>query len=274
MSDSEPIVCKPTKWFLWRAAAMVGMFLVLGGWFFKDWRSGYPQKNLEFYSYVAFQQAEEAFRELRMQGLTPEGWSRLAKAQKVEIPESKGVLPDGMEGDLPWPAMVQDYERMRAEVIKQGRGAHPVLWREYTNERGWDETPPKTAFGVGKIRNQAIYGTICLVLAAGGIFILLRTMGRSMSVDGEAFEAPGGPRIPFREIVRIDKRKWDSKGLATVFYRGEGGSERKAKVDGMVYGQFNPEEGAPAQALFDRIMANFSGELVDLLEEEPGSPEE
>ena len=46
-----------------------------------------------------------------------------------------------------------------------------------------------------------------------------------------------------------------------------------AKVDGMVYGQFRPEDGAPAEKLFQRIRSNFSGELVELEELEPASAE-
>jgi hypothetical protein len=36
----------------------------------------------------------------------------------------------------------------------------------------------------------------------------------------------------------------------------------------MVYGQFKEEEGAPAEALFQRILANFDGELIELVVED------
>jgi hypothetical protein len=35
----------------------------------------------------------------------------------------------------------------------------------------------------------------------------------------------------------------------------------------MVYGQFKEEEGAPADALFQRILENFEGELIELVDE-------
>ena len=63
---------------------------------------------------------------------------------------------------------------------------------------------------------------------------------------------------------RIDKRKWESKGLAYVYYEDQDGGMKKAKVDGMVYGQFREEDGAPAERLFRRILQNFSGELIEL----------
>ena len=42
----------------------------------------------------------------------------------------------------------------------------------------------------------------------------------------------------------------------------------------MVYGQFRKENGAPAEALFQRILQNFKGELVELVEDEPESNRE
>ncbi|MDB4480727.1 hypothetical protein N9040_10230, partial [Akkermansiaceae bacterium] len=38
-------------------------------------------------------------------------------------------------------------------------------------------------------------------------------------------------------------------------------------IDGMVYGQFKEEEGAPAEALFQKVLENFEGELIELVDE-------
>lgn len=273
MSDADPIVCKPTKWFIWRAVAMIAMFVVLGGWFFKDWKVGYPNKNLAYYTYKAFEKAEAEFRERRAEGQSRSGWVAFAEAQKIEFPEGEGVLPAGVSRDQGWPEILRDYERLRVEADKPERKTGPLLWSDYSNERGWEERPKK-GYEAGTIRNQLIYAIICWVLAAAGLFVLQRTLGRTMKVDEGAYYPPGGEGIPFGQIVRIDKRRWDSKGLATLIYRDASGAEKKARIDGMVYGQFHAEEGAPAQALFDRVMANFSGELVDLSDgESTGSGE-
>ena len=45
--DDEELICKPTKWFLLRAAAMVVMFGVGAFLFFKDYKIGDPKKNVE-----------------------------------------------------------------------------------------------------------------------------------------------------------------------------------------------------------------------------------
>ncbi|MDB4493400.1 hypothetical protein N9227_00005, partial [bacterium] len=43
---------------------------------------------------------------------------------------------------------------------------------------------------------------------------------------------------------------------------------KKAKIDGMVYGQFKEEDGAPAEALFQKVLENFEGELIELVDED------
>ena len=77
--------------------------------------------------------------------------------------------------------------------------------------------------------------------------------------------------------------KWKTKGIAYLFScpvaatphaAPDRVSLQKVKVDGMVYGQFREEDGAPAEALFQRILRNFQGELIELEDEEHGFLEE
>ena len=274
MSDSETIVCKPTKWFLWRAIAMLAMFLFLGGWFVKDGMVGYPKKNVVFYTYKAFEAAEKEFEAREKAGQSSAGWERFAAEQRIPFPEEKGVLPKDVDSEQAWPEVLLDYEGYRKAYEAERSKVEPPLWSAFSDSKGWGEKPPKTDHDAKSIRNQFVYGAICGLLAVGALFILLRCLSREMKVDGEGYYPPGGGRIPFGSMHRIDKRKWDTKGLATLSYRTESGEEKSAKVDGMVYGQFHPENGAPAQALFDRIMSNFSGELVELQEEDSSEKEE
>ena len=66
--------------------------------------------------------------------------------------------------------------------------------------------------------------------------------------------------------------------MAYLFFEdkpdSKGGALKRSKVDGMIYGQFREENGAPAEALFQRILQNFKGELVELVEDEVESDRE
>jgi hypothetical protein len=68
-------------------------------------------------------------------------------------------------------------------------------------------------------------------------------------------------------MLRIDKRNWDTKGLALIYYK-DGDTEKKAKIDGMVYGQFKEEDGAPAERLFCYLMDHFKGEVIEYVDED------
>ncbi|NNM29055.1 MAG: hypothetical protein HKO57_06000 [Akkermansiaceae bacterium] len=269
MSDAEPIVCRPTKWFFWRALALFAMFAVFAVLFFKDWKTGYPGKNLVYFSYKAFEDAKAAFAERKKEGLTKTEWERFAAEQELPAPE-EGMLPE--EAVKAWPEELRNYDLYRPAFEAGGMEAAPPGWIDYSDKMGWDEKPPSKSYDPAKIRNQFIYGVVSGVAALLALIFLLRIMRREMKVDDGAFYSPDGKKVPFDAIRRIDKRKWDSKGLAYLYYEDPPGEKRRAKVDGMVYGQFREEDGAPAEKLFQRILQNFSGELVELEEvpEDPG----
>lgn len=53
MSDptSEPLVCPTTPWYTRRMLLMCAMLAVFAGWFFKDYRWGYPKKAAVYAEY-------------------------------------------------------------------------------------------------------------------------------------------------------------------------------------------------------------------------------
>ena len=283
MSNSPELVCKPTKWFLWRAVAMAVMFGVGAFMFFKDWKWGYPNKNVEKYHYLAFKNANQAFSDLPEEKRASD-WEAFTSEQKVFTPVTEGMavaptVPVGTDLDTPWPDILADYETY-AKVYEEGKNAAiPPGWREFSNSGGrkWSDKSDGEVKTEGKIKEQLYISILCIVLFVGALFLFLRTMSRSMRVDDKGVTPAGGKLIPFGDIKRIDIRKWDTKGLAYLFYEKDG-SEKKAKIDGMVYGQFKKEEGEPAQKLYERIMANFQGELIELApedeEEEENASEE
>ena len=273
MSNSNELVCKPTKWFLWRALAMALMFGVGAFMFFKDWKFGYPEKNVERFYYLAFEDAKEDFAEHLEEGKSPEDWENFAQSQKVfkeiddpgeTVEDVTAVVPADTDLETRWPEIIADFESYQPLYEAGKNTASPPGWKKFSNSDGrkWSEKSDNLKTD-GKIKEQLYIGIFCSVLFVGALFFFLRTNGRSMRVDEAGYTPPGGKLIPFGNIKRIDARKWDTKGLAYVFYE-QGGSEKKAKIDGMVYGQFKKEDGEPAQKLYERILANFQGELIEL----------
>ena len=61
MSSQDPIICKPTSWFILRAVIMLAMFSVFSVLFYVDGTTGYRKKNLTYYTHATFQQASDVF---------------------------------------------------------------------------------------------------------------------------------------------------------------------------------------------------------------------
>jgi len=256
MSAPETIVCKPTRWFLLRALVMLLMFAIFAVLFYLDGSTGYRRKNEVFYLHRAFQQASGDFARLNSDGsLTAAQWQAHAAAQTVAFPADRSLLPATLEPPVPWPAILHDYERMKPLQWKK-------LWLEYSKSRGLDAEPAEEPYDARKIHEQWVVFWVCLTLAAGAAFVLLRTLRRSIRADGEAVTTQQGRRIPLADLKTLDLRKWESKGLAYIDYDGTSGKGR-IRIDGLTYGGFNKEDGQPAERLMALIRANFSGEILE-----------
>jgi hypothetical protein len=256
MSSPETIVCKPTPWFLLRAVVMLLMFAVFAVLFFLDGSTGYRKKNESYYLNKTFQEANKTFSEMNAaNSLTAEEWREFAAKQTVKFPSDRSVLPADLEVPMPWPPILQDFERMKPLQWN-------LLWREYSKEKGLDVSPAEHAFDAGKIREQWIVFWICIALAWVAGFFLMRTIRRSISVDGQGVTDQRGRQVPFAEMKSLDLRKWETKGLAFIGY--EGATDKGTlRIDGLTYGGFKKEHNEPAERLMRRIRENFSGEIIE-----------
>ena len=256
MHDPQSIVCKPTRWFLFRALVMLVMFGVFAVLFYLDASTGYRNKNLGFYLYRAFQQANDDFARLNAEGrLTPEAWRKYAEQQSVTFPPDRALLPATLVVPMPWPAVLHDYQRMKPLQWT-------LLWREFTKEHSMNAAPPEEPYDARKIKEQWVVCGICLVLAAGAALVLVRTLGRSLAADDSAITTPQGRRVPYADLKTLDLRKWETKGLAFLDFEGASGKGR-IRIDGLTYGGFKPEHDEPAERLMRRIRSRFSGELIE-----------
>ncbi len=232
---------------------MFGVFSVL---FYIDGSTGYRKKNESFYLHKAFQQANADFSKMNSSGsLTADEWKTYAAQQSVAFPPDRSVLPASLKLPMPWPEILHDFTKMKPLQWN-------ILWREYTKERGLNASPPEEPYEAQKIHEQWIVFGICLVLAVVSGFFLFRTLGRSISVDGESITTQQGRRVPFTDLKTLDLRKWDTKGLAFIDYDGVSGKGR-IRIDGLTYGGFKKENDEPAERLMRQVRSRFSGEIIE-----------
>ena len=260
----EAPICKPSKWFLWRAIAMLVMVSVFGLLFLYDGLWGYKEKNLQYFLHDTYTRAGEIFQEMQKEGgLTEAKWKKFAEKARCAFPDgSQSILPKGTDLKMSWPKnLVNSFSLMDD---KGGQNAAVELWKDYAASKKWDIDPGEHPKDEGKIREQFVAAAIAGLLVLITLFFLFRTMRRSIHADEEALYTQDGRKIRYSDMVRVDKRKWDTKGIALIYYK-DGDVEKKAKIDGMVYGQFSEENGAPAEKLFAYVMERFKGEVIEYI---------
>lgn len=232
-APATSIVCRVTRWYFRRMAMLAGLLLVFGLVFLYDGGRGYP-KIVEIAKKKEWFTGEflPSFDKAKSEGRLEE-WVADAKAQG---------LPTGVDGE-------------------------PPRWVSYAAQNGWDEDPK--LYSEREIAEQFWFGYGCL----GGALIvgIVVLMNRSKVLRGEAdhWVTPEGLEIRYANVFRVDKRKWEHKGLAYAWYRMDGGSEKRAVIDDLKY--------AGAEQVLERVLSRFSGELIEKINDgEPATeaPEE
>lgn len=252
---------------------MLMMFSIFAVLFLKDGVSGYREKNLQFYMHKNFVQAGTDFQNMENdESLTEAAWKSYAGAKKCIFPsDARDILPKAADLEMAWPdSLVDGYAVMSEKGAQNGA---VKLWEEYSAAKKWSADPGDHAMNAGKIREQFYAAAVAGLLIIITLFFLIRTMRRSIRADDEALYTQDGRRIPYTEMGRIDKRKWETKGLAVIEYN-DAGETKKARLDGMVYGQFKVEDGAPAEKLMAYVMERFKGEVVEYVVDEQEESDE
>jgi hypothetical protein len=60
---------------------------------------------------------------------------------------------------------------------------------------------------------------------------VLRSLNRWVELDEQGLSTSAGARVPFEAITRLNKRRWEKKGIAVVHYKDDGGADRKIDLD-------------------------------------------
>lgn len=127
-------------------------------------------------------------------------------------------------------------------------------------EKDWPEKPEAKNWDYA-IKEQLVFGILTAIGGAVMLYFYIRTVRGSLSADAVSFSTADGQHVPFASAFRIDRRKWDHKGLAYVYYRDARGREKRAVIDDLIFGG--------AVKVLERLEANFKGEVIDLDKSEP-----
>jgi len=265
------------------------MFLGFGGYFYYDGAYGYKNKNVDYYRYAAKSEVLRAFDLAEIESSnsssddasftspahTIDSWREYVATHNVRlfkekdndksdlVTETEGCFPDGFV----FPQKIPQVFVEKYDALKKDKEAVHTIWAVYVAEQGLNESAGKYFRSRGVIQEQFYWAIGSAVFGCIALFFLLRTLLRKMQITHEGFTPAGGKLIGFDQIFKIDKRKWKRKGLAYVYYK-IGDSEKKARVDGMVYGQFDSEDPHNAEHLIERLESSvLDAEVIEYEED-------
>ncbi len=223
--NPEPLTGRVTTWYYRRMGILSGMLLLMGLYFLYDGQYGYPKANAIAEKKDWFDKEVLTSYDAAEAAGKAEQWTTEAKA--------KG-WPVGNDGKAP-------------------------RWASYAAQHGWPESPKK--YTEKEVEEQFWWGggTLLVSLIVGSLILLNRN--KTLQIGAESWVTPQGQTVRFADVHRVDKRKWDVKGLAYAWYKENGqGSEKKAVIDDLKFSH--------AHVLLERLLANFRGELIEKVKDD------
>lgn len=139
--------------------------------------------------------------------------------------QQKGLIPvflfgfalwflwDGLVG---WP---RSNERFDAHQRLKDKSDE---WQKLCAQKGWVTEPPHKRYETSDIALQNILAGLLDVIGAFSLLYWRRAIKMTIRSEADAVFTPSGRRVPYASITLLDRRKWESKGLATVHYTLDG----------------------------------------------------
>lgn len=134
----------------------------------------------------------------------------------------------GYDGLVGYPANLPAAEAYD-ELRDLDPGKRPEAWKRIATERGLDlQTPKKTAAEIrSDIIGQYFWGGINLLVGLPALLLWIRSRGSWVEQTDDGLTTSWGQSLRFADVTRLDKKKWQRKGIAKATYTpAAGGAPR------------------------------------------------
>lgn len=108
-------------------------------------------------------------------------------------------------------------------------------YEDFAVAQGWGTDEPDTKHTDQDIYTQ--YGMLAITAALGAMMLIMVVwhLPRKLKTDDKGLTGMTGKFVAYDSITEIDKRRWESKGIAYVHYDDGSGETQRMKVDGYVF---------------------------------------
>ena len=111
-------------------------------------------------------------------------------------------------------------------------------WKEIAKENGWNTKRPKKAESVDAIEQKILWNylfmAVGLIIAIPNVLWYFQVNNTWIELRGDELSHSDGSKLRANSITKIDKKKWDKKGIALVHYN-EGGGENTLVIDDLKF---------------------------------------
>lgn len=155
-------------------------------------------------------------------------------------------LYDGLIGYPQWRDRGLDFVQFTEENPDMEELELVNAWKERAAERGWPTEKPLYK-NTGKpitedqITEQFYYAGAAGLIGAGFLIRLLRDKGRWIEAHDNGLRSNRGDDLQFSQITELNKKKWQSKGIARVRYQTNG-SNKRMTLDDYIYDRDSTRE--------------------------------
>tara|TARA_R110002049_G_scaffold4601_4_gene31793 strand:+ start:9594 stop:10313 length:720 start_codon:yes stop_codon:yes gene_type:complete len=130
------------------------------------------------------------------------------------------------------------------------------LWRAKAKANGWPlETPKEPEDIIHGIGQQWFMAGLCALIGLPALWKWFRAKGTWVEGDETRIRNSKGKELAIENITKINKRKWDEKGIATIYY-DENGRSKKFVMDDFKY------DREPMGQLMRYAEANLTDEQI------------
>ena len=110
-------------------------------------------------------------------------------------------------------------------------------WDALASSKGWPQGKPK--YSPKDLNTNTIYSYfigILFTFVAGipCLITFVRCLGQWIAADENGLTNAKGQKVEFNQIGKIDKTKWEKKGIAKLVY-SDGGAEKKFVIDDLKF---------------------------------------
>ena len=99
-------------------------------------------------------------------------------------------------------------------------------WNVIAEEKGWPTGNPGEPFKDFDVNEQFYYAGAAGLAAIGFLSRFVYMLGRWVECDDTSLRDKAGHETSYANITELNKKKWQSKGIAFVGYKQEGGTGR------------------------------------------------